>query len=558
MSAPVLNGAFGPRVLAERYPAGSDFIVAVEAFWGAGGIQGTADTNVYVAACPSCRSKSHPDGTKRFPLVVRLRTDDGRWRHHPQLPLLRRAHLRGARASGIRRGAGDDGALRRLDVARMVREEPPAVPWVVEGLVVRGMLTVLNGREGEGKSLLTMALAAGVATGQDEAGLVCHLGGAVIVDAENGAYEIHRRVRTLDLPGDVEVREADGFDLRGNLGELEDVLAAHRPSLLVLDSFRSLWQGDQNDSREVAAALDPLRNLVRRHDVGTVLLHHSGKGNGAAYRGSSAIGASCELGFKLAREEDDDERERRYLECWKCRPAPSPGAAGSGWPSRAAGSTSTRPTPQTARSATSRSARSQSGRSSVQPCSRCSHPGLNRVPTSLERSAGSRRTGASAASSKRCSPRGSSTSAQGPGHPTDGSERTVAPARGPLRGRATPPPLPRFRSQSGKTGWQLQCHRYPAATPFRRASMRLEIELTDEQLDAIARRAAEVVSETLPGRDNGFLDVAGAADFLACPPSRIYSLVSANRIPHHRDGSRLLFDRDELRAYVGAGGAKRP
>ena len=28
---------------------------------------------------------------------------------------------------------------------------------------------------------------------------------------------------------------------------------------------------------EVTAVLDPLRNLVRRHNAGTILLHHSGK-----------------------------------------------------------------------------------------------------------------------------------------------------------------------------------------------------------------------------------------------------------------------------------------
>ena len=46
------------------------------------------------------------------------------------------------------------------------------------------------------------------------------------------------------------------------------------------------------------------------------------------------------------------------------------------------------------------------------------------------------------------------------------------------------------------------------------------------------------------------MDVAGAAEFLACGKDRIYALVSARRIPHHRDGSRLLFDRAELREYV--------
>jgi excisionase family DNA binding protein len=59
------------------------------------------------------------------------------------------------------------------------------------------------------------------------------------------------------------------------------------------------------------------------------------------------------------------------------------------------------------------------------------------------------------------------------------------------------------------------------------------------------------------GEIEGFVDVDGAAEFLACSKSRIYALVSARRIPHHRDGSRLLFDRGELREYVRDGGARR-
>jgi excisionase family DNA binding protein len=87
--------------------------------------------------------------------------------------------------------------------------------------------------------------------------------------------------------------------------------------------------------------------------------------------------------------------------------------------------------------------------------------------------------------------------------------------------------------------------------------------MPDELVERIAQRAAELLTDGAamsPVGDtaDGYLDVAGAADFLACKPARIYALVSAKRIPHHRDGSRLLFDRAELRAYVAAGGAKRP
>src|SRR2546429_4314385 len=64
------------------------------------------------------------------------------------------------------------------------------------------------------------------------------------------------------------------------------------------------------------------------------------------------------------------------------------------------------------------------------------------------------------------------------------------------------------------------------------------LELTDDALNALARRVAELVDGN--GRPDPWLDVAGAAEYLSCTTSRIYSLVGAHRIPVHRDGSRLL------------------
>ena len=81
--------------------------------------------------------------------------------------------------------------------------------------------------------------------------------------------------------------------------------------------------------------------------------------------------------------------------------------------------------------------------------------------------------------------------------------------------------------------------------------------LNGDALEALARRAAELVAEGLE-QDQGYMNVEQAAEFLACNRDRIYALTSAGRLPHHKDGSRLLFDRGELREYVKHGGAKRP
>jgi excisionase family DNA binding protein len=85
-------------------------------------------------------------------------------------------------------------------------------------------------------------------------------------------------------------------------------------------------------------------------------------------------------------------------------------------------------------------------------------------------------------------------------------------------------------------------------------------ELDADALDRLAELLAPRLAERLgkPDTSARWLDVAGAAQHLACPKSRIYALVNAERMPHHRDGSRLLFDRAELDAFVRNGGARRP
>jgi len=87
----------------------------------------------------------------------------------------------------------------------------------------------------------------------------------------------------------------------------------------------------------------------------------------------------------------------------------------------------------------------------------------------------------------------------------------------------------------------------------------LSVDLPDELVEQIAQRAAAILADREPSAASlGYLDVAGAAGYLACPVSRVYALTSAGRLPVHRDGSRLLFDRAELRDYIDHGGAKRP
>lgn len=222
--------------------------------------------------------------------------------------------------------------LIRLDVASMIATEPEPVPWIVENLVIRGGLTLLAGLAGQGKSLLAQAVAlvAAGAEGGVAAGIVVRPSRVLIVDAENGPEEIHRRLHALRLCREdasrLDVLAAEDFQLDRDIEVLASAIDQFRPSLLVLDGFRSLWPvGDENKSDDVTVVLQHLRQVIRRTRVGALLIHHSPK-SGQTYRGSSAIAACADLAFVLERVESDEDSARRRLRCEKCRPAPEPPA----------------------------------------------------------------------------------------------------------------------------------------------------------------------------------------------------------------------------------------
>jgi SpoVK/Ycf46/Vps4 family AAA+-type ATPase len=241
--------------------------------------------------------------------------------YHPERDLDHPARHEG---KGARHTQTTTPKLRVLDIEHMLSTEPPPVPWVVEPLFVAGCVTMIAGREGTGKSMLALALAAAIGHGSSIAGMDCQPGMVLYVDAENGEREAHRRVRGLGVKsGTLSYYEAQGFNLATDIALLDGLVDKHKPSVLILDSLRSLAPGlDENDSKQAEAAVRPVSRLAQATGLPVGLLHHAGK-NGHEYRGSTAIGAAVELGFTLSRhEEDPDVRTRRKLACWKSRPAP--------------------------------------------------------------------------------------------------------------------------------------------------------------------------------------------------------------------------------------------
>lgn len=80
----------------------------------------------------------------------------------------------------------------------------------------------------------------------------------------------------------------------------------------------------------------------------------------------------------------------------------------------------------------------------------------------------------------------------------------------------------------------------------------IPLALPEEVVDAIAVRVAELLEERAPVRSGPepWVGVERAAAHLAAQPHRVYDLVATGRLPHRKDGRRLLFKLSELDGWL--------
>ena len=78
----------------------------------------------------------------------------------------------------------------------------------------------------------------------------------------------------------------------------------------------------------------------------------------------------------------------------------------------------------------------------------------------------------------------------------------------------------------------------------------LALAVPPELIERVAERVVELLDERQPPAEPELLDVTETAEFLRCGRQRIYDLVSQDRLPHLKDGSRVLIRRADLLEYL--------
>lgn len=196
---------------------------------------------------------------------------------------------------------------------------PEQAEWIDEPFIARGAVTVIAGREGEGKSLIE----------EDDAIKLAAAGYKVlIVDVENGARLIAERLHKLGMGYDdpkiverIAVYTPQGFDFSSEDADdfmaFQEMIELEKPDVVFIDSLRSIY-GQSLASRKIGILMELFRMVAKHHNLGMVIIHHTTK-SGNTYLGSGAIGSVVEMVYYMLRAKDDPDSDRRYITCYKNR-----------------------------------------------------------------------------------------------------------------------------------------------------------------------------------------------------------------------------------------------
>lgn len=202
-----------------------------------------------------------------------------------------------------------------IDLSTVTARE---IDWLMEPLIPYGMITIMEGDPGVGKSYLAMHIASQVSVGGSLPGAKKVRRGRVLyLSAEDDlAYTIRPRIDAMGGdPKRIRV-QADYLSLdEDGLQELFDEVRRKPPSLIIMDPLFAYVPSSQDMYRPnvIRSLLSQLRDIAEYADTAVVVVRHltKAKRDKAIYQGGGSmdvIGAARSA-FLVAEHPDDPEQK---------------------------------------------------------------------------------------------------------------------------------------------------------------------------------------------------------------------------------------------------------
>lgn len=248
--------------------------------------------------------------------------------------------LRGCwrKTDAVEIGSGNGGDVRTASMTD-VMERVAGIRYLVPGWIPFGMLTMLVGPPGHGKSAFALWLARTIITGTNWFNGTRGPGkpGYVLwCDTEGSAAITVQRIKDWGLPAkwikvpfDDDPLTPISLSNAGHLERIEAVIDTYAVMLVVIDSLRGAHGGDENSSK-VAEVLQALAGIAERTRAAVLIVHHTRKLHfdeeisADASRGSNAIVAMVrsQLGIDKPDKDVDCFRLQMLKENLGLKPKP--------------------------------------------------------------------------------------------------------------------------------------------------------------------------------------------------------------------------------------------
>ncbi|MDA9558246.1 helicase RepA family protein [Vibrio sp.] len=207
------------------------------------------------------------------------------------------------------------------------------IDYLIDGLLPSKSFGVIYGPSGSFKSFLVMGLAAHISTGTDWDERRVRQAGVLYVVAEGG-IGAPRRVKAWEKAKN-EGKSLENFFVVNepihiaNFASLNMMIETinhiehtqkTKIELIIFDTLARCFNGaDENSTKDMNLFVSGCDILKARTGATVLVVHHSGKNENNAARGSSALRAACDFEYKVTKGVNESDDPNLILSCEKMK-----------------------------------------------------------------------------------------------------------------------------------------------------------------------------------------------------------------------------------------------